>query len=235
MRLQDTPSDVLIEILVWLRLRDVIAFLLVSLHSLNVHQGSSFNLVLYQTCSSHRRLRDSKYLWITVLEQTQKHRTLACPLGTDVSKLDIEDLQRIAILTYRLEKNWSQDKPRISRAIKVVPCLPELTEPQEEKFGILAAIPGTPFVVLLDGREEPTDIILCDTDGSVPASSIHLGTIHTWAYFDEPGRHLIAIVDTALDTPEYVTVYFPPPTLQTDTCRQTEQIYESSQLTTLPK
>ena len=123
-----------------------------------------------------------------------------------MSKLNIEDLQRIAIRTYRLEKNWSQDKPRIARAIKTVPCLPALTESQEQKFEILAAIPGTPFVVLLaiSGREEPTDIILCDTDGSVPTSSIHLGMLYRHAHFDEPGRHLIAVVDAAIDRLEYV-------------------------------
>jgi len=123
-----------------------------------------------------------------------------------MSKLDIEDLQRIAIRTYRLEKNWSQDKPRISRAIKVVPCLLGLTGPREDKFAILAAIPATSFVVLYGWSRELMDIILCDTDGSVPTSGIQVGTIHRRAHFDEPGRHLIAVVASAPDSPEYVAL-----------------------------
>ena len=69
----------------------------------------------------------------------------------------------------------------------------------------MAAITGIPLVVLLGGREESTsDIILCDTDSSIPTSSIHLGTVHGHAHFDEPSRHLIAVVDAALDRPGYV-------------------------------
>jgi len=74
-------------------------------------------------------------------------------------------------------------------------------------------------------------IILCDTDDSVPTSSIRVGTIHQRSHFDEPGLHLIAVV--APDSPEYVAFSFLP-TLLTDILRPTENIYESSQLTTLP-
>jgi len=192
---------------VQLRLQDVIAFLSVRLHFPIVHPRSASNLALYQTCSSHRKLRDSKYLWISVLEQTQKRRSLACPVGTDVSKLDIEDLQRIAICTYPLERNWSQDKPRISRAVKVVPWLPGLTGPQA-KFELLAAIPGTTFVVLFSSKL--TDIIICDTDGSVPTSTIYVGWKHEHCHFDEQaGRQLIAVVSSDPDSPGCVAFYFP--------------------------
>jgi len=210
MRLQDSPSDILIEITVRLRLQDVFAFLSVRLHSryLSINDRPLI-WSSHQTCSSYRKLRDSKYLWVSVLEQTQKHRNLVCPVGTDMSKLDIEDLQRIASRTYRLEKNWSRDRPRISEAIKVVPCLPGLgirPGPHEANFEILATIPETSLVVL-DGesRGQMDHIILCDTDGFVPTSSIHVGTIHRHAHFDEPDRHLIAVVaPSAPDSPEYV-------------------------------
>ena len=208
MRLQDLPSDILIEILVRLRLQDVIAFLSVRLHSIILDlfiNDPPLIWLFYQSCSSHRKLRYSKYLWISVLKETQKHRNLACPVGTDVSKLDADDLLRIAVRTYRVERNWSQDKPRISMAIKSVPCLPGLTRLHAEKFAILAAIPATSFVILY-GRSsgQQWDIILCDTDGVVPTSSVRTGTIYRHAHIDEPGRHLIAVVGR-VNRPEYVT------------------------------
>jgi len=60
-----------------------------------------------------------------------------------MSKLDIEDLQRIAIRTYRLEKNWNQDEPRITGTIQRVSCLPGLDTglgPHQERFEILATM-----------------------------------------------------------------------------------------------
>lgn len=48
------------------------------------------------------------------------------------------------------------------------------------------------------------DIILCDTDGSAPTSTVHVGKVHRRAHFDEPGRHLIAVVASVDYMPEYV-------------------------------
>ena len=100
---------------------------------------------------------------MSVLGQTQIYRNLLCPLGTDVSELDIDDLQQIAVCTYRLEINWSQNRPRISGEIGSVPCRPIPLDGQY--YAILAAIPATSHVLIeyRGWREDPATIILFDT------------------------------------------------------------------------
>lgn len=62
-----------------------------------------------------------------------------------------------------------------------------------EPAPILAVIPGTSLVVLY-AQVYAERVILCDIDGSLPTSGIHVGRISRRAHFDEPGRHLIALV-----------------------------------------
>ncbi|KAF8073385.1 hypothetical protein FPV67DRAFT_1477594 [Lyophyllum atratum] len=166
-------SDVLVEICTRFDLEDVLSFLSV--------------------CPSLRRLTHSRYLWITVLEKTQAHRTLACPVGTDLSKIDIEDLCRIARRTHQVEKSLGQARitPRAVELISYMTfCPPDI------EVRILAVIPATPLVILcseLDSYEQ--HIILCDIEGNTHLSSVSVGKIICHAHYDEAGRHLIAVAD----------------------------------------
>lgn len=152
--LQDYPSDVLIDLCTHLDLGDVLSFLSV--------------------CRSFRRLRDSRFLWITALERTRTRRELACPVGTDISQLGIDKLCHIARHTRRLEKNWSQDTPRVARAIKSVPCTTCFEQSESVPATILAIIPGTSLVVLYAHDRREHRLILCDSEGRVPLSSVSL-------------------------------------------------------------
>ncbi|KAF9465807.1 hypothetical protein BDZ94DRAFT_307279 [Collybia nuda] len=166
------PFDVLFEITTHLDLADILSFLLV--------------------CPSFRKLSASRYLWIDVLERTQKHRRLACPVGLDITTLEIDQLQRVAHLTHRVRTNWSKQSPRIFGATKSVPYV----RPSEaEPAAILVAIQGTPLVVLYT-QENTERLICCDMASTSPnpRASMHVGTISRRAHYDEFGRHIIALV-----------------------------------------
>ncbi|RDB15202.1 hypothetical protein Hypma_004821 [Hypsizygus marmoreus] len=162
------PPDLLIEVASHLGLLDVFSFLSV--------------------CSSFWKLRESRYLWIALLERTQRLRSLACRVGTDVSQLDIDHLQYVARWTHRVEKNWRQSRPCIARAIRSVPFI---SASEMEPAAILAVIPATPLVILY--AQQAQRIIVCDSQGRTPVSGIHVGKISRLAHFNERGRHLIAL------------------------------------------
>ncbi|KAF8073379.1 hypothetical protein FPV67DRAFT_1477570 [Lyophyllum atratum] len=170
--------DVLIEICTYLELADVLSFLSV--------------------CSSFRELGASKYLWIDVLKRTQTRRSLACPVGTDFSQIDIDGLRRIAHLTYQVERNWRQHAPRVARAIKSTSYMPLPEANRAVPASILAVIPGTSLTVLYaeevaNTEEDLNQIILCDSEGVISPCCAPVGRIRHHAHYDETGRHLLAV------------------------------------------
>ncbi|KAF5374156.1 hypothetical protein D9615_008868 [Tricholomella constricta] len=119
-------------------------------------------------------------------------------------QLNIDDLRRIAQLTYRVERNWNEESPRIIGAVRSIPYILSSAETPVEPAAILAVIPATSLVLLYTPKTAK-QIILCDSDGEIPLSSLHVGKIRQRAHFDELGRHLIAVAIESKADPKSVS------------------------------
>ncbi|KAG6910114.1 hypothetical protein DXG01_013168 [Tephrocybe rancida] len=169
--LSDLPSDILSAIFSHLELHDLISAISV--------------------CCVFRQLTDSKPLWIFALTKASEARNLACPLGTDVTQMSVDELKRVARRTDKLYRNWSLDRPCIARAVRSVPY-PDTNGVEPDS--IIATIPATSLVVLYLREQE--QIVICDSEGKIPLFSTRVGQVQFRAHFDEPLRHLIAVTTT---------------------------------------
>ncbi|KAG6904798.1 hypothetical protein DXG01_007087 [Tephrocybe rancida] len=139
-KLVDCPVDVLLEITSHLKIQDVFSFLTV--------------------CSSFRRLGDEQSLWSKLLERTETRRPVACPPGTDFSKLNIEESRRILRHTERLEKNWDSILPMVygSASLPHIDNLP---------LDIVAVFPGASAVVISTVTSD-SELLILGSFGSKP-------------------------------------------------------------------
>ncbi|TFK38939.1 hypothetical protein BDQ12DRAFT_85400 [Crucibulum laeve] len=164
------PHDLLLEIVAYLSLEDLLSFLSV--------------------CSYFEKLSECHILWIRVLEEVQRCRPLACPIGFDLTQADVQELIEIARKTYHLERNWNcTDSPQLMRSVQSK----EYTSLKFEDPGsIISVISGSSIVILyLEGSES---LVCCDMQGSRPSSSIRVGNIKQHAHYDLLGDHLIALI-----------------------------------------
>lgn len=155
-------------------------------------------------CSDFRTLADFRHLWISLLKQIEFSTPLPCPIGTDITQLETEELQRLARHICRLETNWRKDQPSTVGTIKYIPRATFSEDSLDGRLRLLATIPGTSLVVLLGDLD--CCIICCDTD-SMEIAKININPNApsytpepcVSAHYDEPGSHFIAFVHHRVD------------------------------------
>jgi hypothetical protein len=153
-------------------------------------------LTTCQACQHFQRLRGDKLVWIAALSRTQETRALACPIGTDISTLEIPQLIDIAIKTHRIATNWASDSPRLAGPTKSLRYTP--TSLHSAPVSTLSVIPGTSLVLIYVQRDdgEWQEVKLCDTSTSRTSVSYAVlpGRFVGHAYHDAPGQRTVAAV-----------------------------------------
>jgi hypothetical protein len=121
----------------------------------------------------------------------QKLMPLACPIGTDITQLDIDTLQRIARHTSRLEQTWRPNKSGSISALRTIAYVPWSNVRKPGYTYLCGAIPGTSLVVLYYPAVQ--ELACCDVDGVVPPVIAHLSPPHSFrAHCYQPGCYLMA-------------------------------------------
>lgn len=87
---------------------------------------------------SSRFLYNSFNLWFSVLQNVQKIRPLACPIGTDISQLPFSSLRSIGRRTAAVIHAWRVPEP-IFRSVRHIQLM------LGDRF--LSVIPGTQLVI----------------------------------------------------------------------------------------
>lgn len=167
--LEDCPSDIHLEILTHLDLSDVLSFLSV--------------------CPSLHKLVDMPALWMGVLEGTESHRPLACPLGTDLSRLELHELRHVARHTNRVEQNWNNDHPRVLHTTEL--DLPDEWEVND--ISILAVIPAASMIIIHTWGLGGELLVLCSFQSvAISEPFCAMNTLCDYAHTNETGRLLFA-------------------------------------------
>ncbi|KAF5388424.1 hypothetical protein D9615_000844 [Tricholomella constricta] len=113
-----------------------------------------------------------------------------CALGTDFKQLGLDDLKRIAYRSARLQHNWSREliRPVWSTTL----TLPEAWSQKE----IVAAISGTPRIILLATTPDGDVLALCLVDDEPEQRIIHatMGSVIHHASYDDKGKCLIGLI-----------------------------------------
>jgi hypothetical protein len=128
-------------------------------------------------------------MWIDVLERTRALRPLSCPVGEDLSQLDLAHLRRIAHHSIRLEHNWSREYSRIMGSMRVLHF--------EDEQDSITVIPGTEIVLSLSLSLEK--LTCYDLQAATPVARLRIGIRILGAHYDGYGKHLMAMYCRDLD------------------------------------
>ncbi|KAF8870475.1 hypothetical protein BD779DRAFT_537079 [Infundibulicybe gibba] len=161
------PTDILLDIIGHLDLHDTFSFLSV--------------------CSGVKRLRHSRFLWLDLLQRTERVRPLAFPVGTDITHLSLAELEAVAQHTHHVQQNWGSERPSIRRPVRSKSYGPA----GSGVAAILSVVPGTSLAILY--IRETTQLICCDLDAPHLMESMVVGHISRKAHYNKPGLHLIAL------------------------------------------
>ncbi|KAF8870362.1 hypothetical protein BD779DRAFT_1580774 [Infundibulicybe gibba] len=132
---------------------------------LDLHDTFSFLSV----CSGVKRLCHSRFLWLDLLQRTER------------------SWRRLRSIPIVFSKNWGSERPSIRRPVRSKSYGPA----GSGVAAILSVVPGTSLAILY--IRETTQLICCDLDAPHLMESMVVGHISRKAHYNKPGLHLIAL------------------------------------------
>ncbi|CAK5281713.1 unnamed protein product [Mycena citricolor] len=142
------PSDVVLQILVYLDVLSLVALSCVDTRLKALSQEHSF--------------------WFRPLAEAHRVRPLACPAADDLSLRTAAELRRLALHSLRLERNWSTSFPSVAKPVKTL----ALTNHDE----MMLNIPGTNLIVLEDWEE--ATLVCMDVETGEQSDAVRIGAIY---------------------------------------------------------
>ncbi|KDQ51569.1 hypothetical protein JAAARDRAFT_73549 [Jaapia argillacea MUCL 33604] len=165
--LLELPCDVVLAILKFIEFDDILSLL--------------------ATCTALRSLSDSRVLWLDVLQQmkTDESQPLPCFEHQDLSLLELQSLQKIAMHKRRLERNWHTESPRVRGSIQAYSF--------DQHLEVLWVIPGSTLVLLHHFTQSM--LVLWDFAESEALDMLPVGrTVYRFRISPKPGQQRMVLL-----------------------------------------
>jgi hypothetical protein len=113
----------------------------------------------------------SRTLWLTLLKQVRQTRPLGCPTGTDLCKLGLADLKRIALHAAKLERRLALPP------LQKLWCNPPRSIQLAKDAKFISLVSGSQYVFVNSPRNKT--VSCWDLDAVPPSivASIHVGAL----------------------------------------------------------